>query len=351
MLGREREHVALAHVLGRPRFGRVLEDLRPIQIRVFVIDHPVGVLQQARAGVLIHRVERLQLDLVIEVFPERLQEHRVEPPAFGIEQVAFADVVARVDAPPDQLLGLEQKLRVARGPVARQQRHDRICRPSSRSVIQRRPGHAGETRIAAIQPPEERPAAVVHVDDPLREPDGRLPRLRVAGQKVVEQQSRRVVVFRRRPASSHVGTLRIRAVRRRSRVDVMVRVPEQRVVVRALVAVGVVHVDVDDVRRQLAHQRPPPRVPGSQKPPAESGDGVVLIVVMRDERCAFSLEDGLVIRVEIAEIAPAVFVDEIALAREGVVAVHGRFAQRDVRAIAIRGGRNQVRHGARRAIP
>ena len=43
--GREDEHIALPHVLGGPRLGRIFENLRPIEVGVLVLGHPRRVVQ------------------------------------------------------------------------------------------------------------------------------------------------------------------------------------------------------------------------------------------------------------------------------------------------------------------
>ena len=60
------------------------------RIRVLVLGHPAGVVQQRRPGVGVRCVELAELGLVVEVLAERLQEHRVEPAVLRVEQVPRA---------------------------------------------------------------------------------------------------------------------------------------------------------------------------------------------------------------------------------------------------------------------
>ncbi len=84
-----------------------------------------------------------------------------------------------------------------------------------------------------------------------------------------------------------------------------------------------VDVDVLHVRRQLVAQAPPAQVSGAHELDGESRYGVVLIVVMRDERRRL-LPHGLVVPVQLAEAAPAVFVHPLAFGDERIVAFDRR---------------------------
>ena len=76
--------------------------------------HPACVVQQRRARVGVWFVDLPALDLVLEIPSHRLQEHRVRPAPLRVEQLVRGDVVARMDAAPDQLFGLRQEARLAR---------------------------------------------------------------------------------------------------------------------------------------------------------------------------------------------------------------------------------------------
>src|SRR5687767_7000351 len=103
----------------------------------------------------------------------------------------------------------------------------------------------------------------------------------------------------------------------------MIGVPERPVVVRPLVAKRVVDIYVDDVSRQIAHHPAPSRIAGAEVLTGEAGDGVVLIVVMRDERHGTLLPHSLMIAVDVAEMAPAVLVDHLALQLESMGTFNG----------------------------
>src|SRR5262245_21721193 len=99
---------------------------------------------------------------------------------------------------------------------------------------------------------------------------------------MMESEAGVVVVLSGWSATRASLAARIAAMRGRSRVDVVYRVPEQAAVVRRLVLGGMVDVDIDHVAREIVHQAPPAFVAAAQKLKAESGDRVVLIVVVRN---------------------------------------------------------------------
>ena len=93
----------------------------------------------------------------------------------------------------------------------------------------------------------------------------------------------------------------------------MERVPEEPVVVGRLVAMGMVDVDVRHVDSEIVHQGPPAQIAGAHELRGAPADAVVLVVVVRDDRRGVAGERILVIRIEIAEMAPAVLVHALAL--------------------------------------
>src|SRR5688500_4318247 len=100
---------------------------------------------------------------------------------------------------------------------------------------------------------------------------------------------------------------RVCAMRGGIGISIMVGVPEHTVVVCPLVPQGVIDVDVYHVTRELGHHLPPAGITGSQELVREAGDGVVLIVVMRDERLRSGMADPFVVAINFAEMAPTVF--------------------------------------------
>ena len=83
----------------------------------------------------------------------------------------------------------------------------------------------------------------------------------------------------------------------------------------------------------------------------EAADGIVLVVVVRHERRRPGVPDGLVVAVDVAEVAPAVLVDDLALVLEGVVALDRRVDEAEVAAVDGQGRRRQVGDGAGFGIP
>src|ERR1700681_863053 len=101
---------------------------------------------------------------------------------------------------------------------------------------------------------------------------------------MVKHQPRGVVVLVGRSAPGYPGTPRIRPVRRRARRLVVHGVPEVSAAVRGSIVASMVKVDIADVVRELVPERPPPALPGRQEPGDQARDGIVLIVVVRNQR-------------------------------------------------------------------
>src|SRR5687768_5427847 len=86
---------------------------------------------------------------------------------------------------------------------------------------------------------------------------------------------------------------RIGAMRRGDRRLVMLGVPEMTAVINGAVTSGVIEVDIGDVLGEIVGERPPALIRRLHESREESGDGVVLIVVVRNQR----LVDRFVVRV------------------------------------------------------
>src|SRR5262245_51236126 len=94
---------------------------------------------------------------------------------------------------------------------------------------------------------------------------------------------------------------------------VVAGVPEQPVVVRGTILARVIDVDVDYVAGELVHHVEPAPVTAACELNERSVDRVVLVVVVRDHRRRTSVERRLVIRPDVPEVPPAVFIDGLTL--------------------------------------
>src|SRR5262249_45223098 len=150
--------------------------------------------------------------------------------------------------------------------------------------------------------------------------------LRVAGQVVVVQQPRRVVVLVARAAAVRLPRPAVGAgigpVRGGGGVAVVVGVPEQAAVVRRPVPGRAVQVDVDDVPGQRVENLHPVAVPRPQELHDAPEEDVVLVVVVRDDRRHALVVGGLVVGVHLAVVTPAVFVDDLTAGNEAAFRVH-----------------------------
>ena len=91
-------------------------------------------------------------------------------------------------------------------------------------------------------------------------------------------------------------------------------VPEVSAAVRSSIVASMVKVDIADVVRELVPERPPPALARRQEPCDQARDGIVLIVVMGNERRVAS--GRFVIGVQLAEVTPPEFVDAFAARSE-----------------------------------
>ena len=184
-----------------------------------------------------------------------------------------------------------------------------------------------QARVAASEPAKDRPGPVVDSDREFREIDRGVAEGAFAGEEPREPETAGIVVLvggaAAVPARRWVG-----AVRGDVGINVVNGVPEQAAVVRGLVAIRMVDVDVGNVPRQLAHRLPPAPVAALEELDREPFDRIVLVVVVRDERRRARMPDGLVIAVDVAEMPPAVLVDDLALRLERVGALDGGANQR-----------------------
>ena len=152
-----------------------------------------------------------------------------------------------------------------------------------------------------------------------------------------------VVVIGRRSATVRTTERnpRVRPVMRRISISVVKGVPEEPVIVGGLVSVGVVDVDVDDVRGEFDHQALPSPIAGAQELVREAGDRVVLIVVMRHEHAWSGMTDRFVIAVDIPEVPPAILVGDLSLLLEAMGAIDGGADERRVSILERRQKRNR----------
>jgi hypothetical protein len=139
-------------------------------------------------------------------------------------------------------------------------------------------------------------------------------------------------------------------VRGPSRIDVVPGVPEQSVVIGRLVSIGVVDIDVGHVTGQVVHQSPPAHVARPHELPGESGDSVVLIVVVRDTD-RVRVERRFVVREQVAEVAPSVVVDALAAGHEPVERINRNIDERLVFGAGATFPREHVRDSASIAVP
>jgi hypothetical protein len=165
------QRLALAQVLRDPRFRRVLQPLRCIQVRPLDIGNVARVVTKACLRVGEHRVELAAFPPREQVVPERLEEDGVVPPAFGVVELPRSEIVRRVDAATDEFVRLVREARFTRQPVRNEAGQDRVRRAATGAVIRGRPRVARESRGSTRQPAEGRPGTVLHVDHPLAEAD------------------------------------------------------------------------------------------------------------------------------------------------------------------------------------
>src|SRR5690554_2618504 len=93
--------------------------------------------------------------------------------------------------------------------------------------------------------------------------------------------------------------------------QIMIGMPKQPVVVFRPIFLGVVDINIGNVPGQIVHQFKPSPVSGQGELAGEAVNGVVLVVVMGNQRSfARGLIKGFVVGKYIAEVAPPVLVDD-----------------------------------------
>src|SRR5437867_12389421 len=135
------------------------------------------------------------------------------------------------------------------------------------------------------------------------------------------------------------------------RARVMARMPEQSVVVAGLVLRSVIDVDVDHMGGELIHHAEPTYVAASNELDEGPIDSVVLVVVMRDHWWLSSVVSRLVIGIDVAEMPPAVLVDDLPLVLEGVVAFDRRIHEAEILRVEVLPSRSEVRNRFGSAVP
>ena len=95
----------------------------------------------------------------------------------------------------------------------------------------------------------------------------------------------------------------------RMRIDVMIRVPEQATIEGSSIFIGVIDVDVHYMPRKRIEQVEPLEIASCCQLQEATEDHVKLIVVMRHDRVRTRIVRLFVIRRNVAEVSPAVFVD------------------------------------------
>ncbi len=89
----------------------------------------------------------------------------------------------------------------------------------------------------------------------------------------------------------------------------MIGVPEQAAIISRAILLGMINVNIDDMPGEIGHEFEPTRVAAAQVLNGRAGDNVVLIIIVRHQRLWSGMANGFMIRVEIAEMSPAIFVD------------------------------------------
>ncbi len=156
----------------------------------------------------------------------------------------------------------------------------------------------------------------------------------------------------------------------------MHRVPEQAVVVSGLVLIGVIDVDIDHMRGQLVHRVPPAPVARAHELNSETGQRIVLIVVVRHEGASGACQrpgirfpfpglgtgvmtdparlfdiHRLMIGIDVAEIPPAVLINHFSLLFKRIVPFDSCSNELDVVGVGIFRFRREIRNGAAGRIP
>src|SRR5690554_3488716 len=99
--------------------------------------------------------------------------------------------------------------------------------------------------------------------------------------------------------------------------QIVVRMPKQPVVILGPVFICMVDINIRYVLCQVIHEFEPPPVSGERELASEAIDGIVLVVVVGDQwRFVRRLVQGFMVRENVTEVTPSVFIDRFAFLEE-----------------------------------
>ena len=190
---REFENRGLAEVLGGPGFCRKLEAFGASREgRSFELSHPFGIFEQHGTRVGIASIDKPVIGAVLQILAQRLKENGVRPAILNVEQIEFPDLIARMDAAANECVRRRKIVRFLAHKPGVEQRIHGVTRAATGTVIIGIACRSPDPSPSSTR--RKRVATVVHVEHPI----GQLKhgaRDRVAGQKVIVEQSRGVIVF------------------------------------------------------------------------------------------------------------------------------------------------------------
>ena len=183
---------------------------------------------------------------------------------------------------------------------------------------------AGQSGRASVNQSEDSQGSIVDIDHPVGERHDSRTRFWITGQVVMVQQTACVVVLVTRPATvilTRLCVLRcVGAMRARSRIRIMIGVPEQTTVVGRSVVLRVVNVAVGNVSGEWIKQVEPGCVSRSGQLQNPTVNRIKLVVVVRDDRPRPFVKSGFVVSPEFSKMPPAVLINCVAFRCQRVLA-------------------------------
>ena len=123
------------------------------------------------------------------------------------------------------------------------------------------------------------------------------------------------------------------------------------VIVCRTIFTRVIDIDIDHMLGKISHERKPTWITAAGVLDNSPINGIILVVIVRDERGIALVPNRFVIGIEIPKMPPAVLIDNFTPIKKGVVPLNGRIDQSLIVSMLIGATRGKVADGLRVGIP
>src|SRR5262245_50056541 len=147
------------------------------------------------------------------------------------------------------------------------------------------------------------------------------------------------------------GCLRICSMCCSSGTCIVVGMPDQPLIVGRAVFARMIGINIDDMFGKISHERPPTWIATAGVLDHSSINGIILVIIMGDERSIALVPHGFVIGIELPKMPPAVLINDFTPIEKRVMPLNGGINQRLILSIFIGATRGQVGNDLRVGIP